>query len=119
MSQWANDQVGDNIEFTAVAIGDYEIWLSHNTKNSSNDTEFTKYSDVQLDTEGGFGVTARKFTIRTNQTADLVELDGIAFTNPAAIIKNKAHIETRNTPSIFKMKIRTATANTTVKVRWF
>ena len=119
MSQWSNDQVGDNIEFTAVTIGDYEIFLSHIENTSANDTEFKKYPDVQLDDTGGFGVTARKFTIRTNENADLVELNGIAFTNPIAIIINKPHTEIRNTPSLYKMKIRTATANTTVKVRWF
>ncbi len=111
MSEWLLEDEGDNIEFTAVNTGDYTIFLQHNDNTSANDTEFTKYPDNSL--------TARKFEIRTNQNVDLVELNGRAFTNPATIIINKPHIETRNLPIISKIKIRTSVPNTAIKVRWF
>ena len=118
MSQWSIEQIGDNLEFTAVNTGDYEIFLQHNTNTSANDTEFRKYPD-NPDGRDGSGQTARKFEIRTNETVDLTELNGIAFTDPITIIIDKAHVEQRNVPVIFKMKIKTTVANTTIKVRWF
>ncbi len=111
MSQYGDDIPGDNIEFTAVEVGEYEIFLTHNTNTSANDTATEKYPDNPK--------TARKFQIRTNQSIDLLELNGVAFTNPIAILINKAHIEARNNASIFKMKLRTGVANTAIKVRWF
>jgi len=118
MSQYGAG-IGDNIEFTAVSIGDYEIFLQHNTKTSANDTEFEKFPDTQGGTIDGKGATAAKFTIRTDKNADLVELNGVVFTNPAQITADIAHIEQRNVPVIFKMKLRTAATNTKIKVRWF
>ncbi len=115
---WTDEGLGDNIEFTAVATGDYEIFLQHNSNTSANDTEFEKYPDNPDGTDGS-GKTARKFTLRTNQSVDIVELNGVAFTDPITVIINKAHTELRNTPIIFKMKIRTGVANTAIKVRWF
>lgn len=118
MSQWATEGTGDNIEFTAVAIGDYEIFLSHLTKTSANDEEFKKFPNNQ-DGIGGSGQTARKFQIRTNKSTDLVGLNDLTFTDPAQITADQPHIEQRNVPTINKMKIRTNATNTTIKVRWF
>ena len=111
MSQYGDDIPGDNIEFTAIDTGEYEIFLTHNTKTSADDTATEKYPNNPK--------TARKFIIRTNRSTDLLELNGVTFTNPITIILNKAHIETRNNASIFKMKLRTSVENTTIKVRWF
>ena len=118
MSQYASEKAGDNIEFTAVVIGDYEIFLQHNSKSSSDDREFEKYSSM-ANGHGGTGLTARKFIIRTNANADFVGANGADFTNPVAIIANKAHIEKRNIPRIRLIKVRTSTANQTIKIRWF
>lgn len=118
MSDWAQDAVGDNIEFTAVTPEDYEVFLQHNDNTSNDDEEFIKYPNNQ-DGRGGSGATARKFILRTDQNVDIVSINGLVFTNPIAVIKNKAHIEKRGRPIIFKMKIRTPTANTAIKVRWF
>ncbi len=109
---------GDNIEFTAVNTGDYTIYLQHNTRTSANDEEFIKYPNNQ-DGLDGSGLTAIKFTIRTNQSVDLISLNGIVFTNPTTIIINKAHTETRRVPIIGKMVIRVGVVKTTLKVRWF
>ena len=103
--------IPNKTKVTSVNTGDYTIYLQHNTKTSANDTEFAKYSDNSL--------TARKFTIRTNQSVDLVQLNEIVFTNPTTIIINKAHREIRNSPIISKMILRIGVANTNIKVRWF
>lgn len=118
MSQYATEQIGDNIEFTAVATGDYEIFLQNNNLSSANDTEFKKYPGTQIEV-GGFGLTGRKFEIRADKNIDLVGLNGIDFTNPAQITADKPHVENRNVPSIVKMKIRVPSATTMIKVRWF
>jgi len=118
MSDFGSEGLGDNIEFTAVNIGDYEIFLQHNTNTSANDEEFKKYPN-NPDGQDGSGQTARKFTIRTDKNTDLVELNGVAFTNPAQITADNAHREQRNVPVIFKMKLRTSSTNTKIKVRWF
>lgn len=107
MSQ-SEQRIGDNIEFTAVNIGDYTIVFN----TPGTDTEFSKFAS-------GNTQTASKFIIRTNQSATLVEMNNIAFTDPATIILNKPHIETRNTPVVGKIKIRTTVPNTAIKVRWF
>ncbi len=111
MSQWSLESDGDNIEFTAAAIGDYTIFFQHNDKTSSDDEEFIKYPDNTI--------TARKFAIRTDKNADLIQVGDSVFTNPAQITIDKAHVETRNVPTIGKIKIRTGSTNTMIKVRWF
>jgi len=115
---FAIEGIGDNIEFTAVAIGDYEIFMSHNDKTSTNDEEFKKYPDNQDGTDGS-GQTAFKFVIRTDKSTDLVELNGVEFTDPIQITADQAHREQRTSRVIFKMKIRTSATNTMIKVRWF
>jgi len=118
MSQYGSEAIGDNIEFTASAIGDYEIFLQHNTLTSADDEEFKKYPDNQ-DGIGGSGQTARKFIIRIDKNTDLIELNGVAFTDPVTMVADKSHREERNVPTVFKMKIRTNSADTTIKIRWF
>ena len=102
---------GDNIEFTAVAIGDYEIFLQHNIKTSANDSEFEKYSDNS--------VTARKLIIRVDKNSDLIQMNEVIFTNPITMVADKAHVEQRTVPIIGRLKIRTNSTNTKIKVRWF
>ena len=101
------ESYGDNIEFTASAIGDYTIWLSM----TGTDSEFVKYTENPR--------SARKFAIRTDKNTDLVQLDNLAFTDPCQITADKAHIETRSVPTIVKLVIRTNSTNTMIKVRWF
>ena len=115
---YANEGIGDNIEFTAVAIGEYTVFLQHNDNTSSNDTEFNKYPNNQ-DGRDGSGRTARKFVIRVDKNTDLVELNGLEFTDPGQITADKPWREERNPPRIFKMKLRTNDTNTMIKVRWF
>ena len=98
---------GDNIEFVAADVDDYIIWLGM----SGTDTATTKYADNPR--------SAAKFEIRMDKAGSLVSQNNITFTNPATIIANKAHIETRNTQVISKLVIRTGSTNTQVKVRWF
>ncbi len=118
MSSYGSEAIGDNIEFTAVAIGDYEVFLQHNDNTSANDTEFNKYPNNQNGRDGS-GKTARKFVIRTDKNVDLVKLNGLEFTDPGQITGDKPWREERNVPRIFKMLLRTTIENTTIKVRWF
>ncbi len=98
---------GDNIEFLATSIGDYTIWLGM----SGTDTATTKYANNPR--------SAAKFQIDMDKNGSLVSMNRITFTNPRTIIANKPHIETRNTQAITWVVVRTGTANTQVKVRWF
>jgi len=111
MGQYPLENEGDNIEFTAVDIDDYTIFLQHNENTSANDTDLIKYSDNTL--------TARKILIRVDKNSDLVSLNDRIFTNPTTIVADKGHRETRNVPIIQKMVIRTNATNTKIKVRWF
>ena len=108
MTTWSDEDEGDNIEFTAASIGDYTI--TFNTTGTDTDTsKFVKNNPR----------TARKFIIRTDQSASLVKLNKVEFTNPATIVINKSHIEERNVPLISKMVIRTTVTNTAIKIRWY
>jgi len=102
---------GDNIEFTAVNIDDYTIFLQHNNNTSANDTATTKYSDNTT--------TARIVSIRVDKNSDLVQMNTVVFTNPITMVADKEHTEKRNVPIIGKLIIRTNAANTKIKVRWF
>ena len=98
---------GDNIEFLAADIGDYTIWLGMEV----TDTATVKGPDNPR--------SASKFEIRMNKLGSLVGENNTTFTNPATILANTAHIETRTSPVITKITLRTSTANTQIKVRWF
>lgn len=107
MSSYGDEKIGDNIEFTASAIGDYTVWFAM----SGTDTEFVKYPNNPT--------SARKFQIRTDKSTDLIKIDNIVFTNPCQITIDKPHIEQRNVPTIAKLVIRTSSTDTMIKVRWF
>jgi len=107
MSNYGDEQEGDNIEFTAADIDTYTIWLTM----TGPDTATTKFATKPR--------AARKFQIRTNQTCDLISLNNITFTDPITIIINTSHVENRNVPIISKMVIRTTVTNTVLKIRWF
>ena len=106
---YASESEGDNIEFTAVTIGDYDIWLSL----ESTDTEFAKYPN------SGNGKTARKYVLRADQSCLITKVNNKTLTNPITVILNKAHTEIRDVPTINKLTIQTQTANTALKLRWF
>ncbi len=111
MSQWSLGSEGDNIEFTAVNIDDYTIFLQHNNNTSANDTATTKYPNNTT--------TASVVSIRVDKNADLVQMNGLVFTDPTTIITDKEHTEKRNVPIISKIILRTNSTNTQIKVRWF
>ena len=111
MSNFGEEGEGDNIEFTAVDIADYTIFLSHNTNTSANDTATTKYPNNTK--------TARKMVIRVDKNSDLLQINDIVFTNPITMVADKAHREIRSSPIIHKTVIRINSTNTKIKVRWF
>ena len=111
MGETRSEGLGDNIEFTAVDIDEYEIFFSHPSNTSANDTATTKYPDNTR--------SARKFAIRCDKNTDLIEINGMGFTDPVLIVEDKPHRETRTIGLIFKIKLRTNAPNTVIKVRWF
>ncbi|MAF50791.1 MAG: hypothetical protein CMH64_01740 [Nanoarchaeota archaeon] len=106
MSQYEITE-GDNIEFVGATITDYTIWLGM----SGTDTATTKYADNPR--------SAAKLAIRMNQNGSIVSENNTTFTNTVTIIANKTHTETRNTPAITKIVLRTGTVNTQIKIRWY
>ena len=106
---YASEGEGDNIEFTAVAAGDYDIWFAF----EGTDSEFVKYPAT------GNAVRARKYELRADQSCDIIKVNNKTLTDPITVILNKAHTEIRDVPSIAKITVRTLTANTAIKVRWF
>ena len=108
MEEFCVDGVCDNIEFTAVDIDTYTIWLN----KTGTDTATVKFPTANP-------VTARKIQIRTDKNTDLVEMNLLAFTDPVQITADTSHIEQRNVPTLNTFKIRTTATNTTIKVRWF
>ena len=107
MSESGNEALGDNIEFTASAIGDYTLWLA----TDGTDTEFAKFTENPR--------AATKFTIRTDKNTDIVSIDETEFTDPIQITADKAHTETRTVARITRIKIRTTDTDTMIKLRWF
>ena len=111
MSEWKLETDGDNIEFTAVDIDTYTIFLQHNSNTSANDTATKKYPDNTT--------TARKFSIRVDKNSSLIGVNERTFTDAETIVANKEKTETRNHPIIQKLVIRTTATNTKIKVKWF
>lgn len=104
--------VGDNIEFTAVEIGEYTIYFSRD-QDAEADTEYIKHP------KAGNARSATKFCIRVDKNADLTVINNITFTNPCQITADKAHVETRGAIGASWIKIKTNSTNTMIKVRWF
>ena len=98
---------GDNIEFTAVDIGDYTIYLN----KTEIDTATEKYAQNNP-------ATARRISIRGDQSMLQLGENGVTFTNPMTIIANKEATEKRDVPFLSQIKLRTTVANTAIKVRW-
>ena len=79
MSVSGDSSEGDNIEFTAVSIGDYTIWLNL----IGTDSEFTKYTTQPR--------AAGSLSIRVDKNTDLVSEDNIQFTDPITMVADKEH----------------------------
>jgi len=107
MSEYGEELEGDNIEFTAVNIDDYTIWLSM----TGIDTETTKFTTKPL--------SAKNLSIRIDKNSDLVQENNTVFTNPITMVADKEHVEKRNGHILSKIVIRTNATNTKIKVRWF
>ncbi len=98
---------GDNIEFTAVNIGDYIIWLSM----TGTDEEFKKFTTNPR--------AASSLSIRIDKNTDIISQDNITFTDPITMVADKEHTEKRDVPFLSKLVLRTNSTDTKIKVRWF
>ena len=108
MGEYGPEDEGDNIEFTAVDIDTYTIWLSL----EGIDTATKKHVVANPK-------TARKVSIRCDKNTDLIKMNNITFTNPVTIVADKEHVERRNVPLVSRIDLRTSSANTAIKIRWF
>ena len=103
--------VGNNMEFTVDAISDVTVYFNR----VGNDSDTEKYPHAS-DTSKSF--TAKRISIRTNQTIQLVEQNEIAFKDPLTIIINTEYRERRDMAMINSIKLRTTVAGTTIRIRW-
>lgn len=109
---YLSDDTGDNIEFTAVNAGTYVLNLAQGT-----DSEFVK--NATPDPNKTLLLTARCFSLKTDQNVNITKMNGRTFTNPISVILNKEHTEKRNNPVIMQLTLDVQTANTKIALRWF
>ena len=103
--------VGNNMEFTVASISDVTIYFAQ----TGNDTDTAKYPHTS---DSKQTASARKFTLRPNQTIKIVGMNNITFKDPTTVIINTAWTERFNNTILSKMVIRTETADTTIRLRW-
>lgn len=101
--------VGDNKEFTVVDISTITVYFN-NSNTSADDTATDKYFD--------HGSLAKSFTLRPNQTIQILSMNGQTFTDPDSVFINTVYTEKFDTPTVFKMEIRTTVANTHIRLRF-
>ena len=106
--------VGNNMEFSVSVISDVTIYFNQ----KGTDTDIAKYphaSDINQT------ASARKFTLRANQTVQVVGINNVTFKDPITVILNTVWTERFdpkfNAP-INKMIIRTTVTDTTIRIRW-
>ena len=106
--------VGNNREFTVNDISDVTLHFNQ----IGSDTDTVKYAHASDESKRA---AARKFTLRANQTVQILGMDGITFTDPTTIIINTAWTERFSDKfgkAISSMAIRTTVTGTTVRIRW-
>ena len=110
-SMGTNELIGDNKEFAISTAGtEVTIHLQTNeTKTSADDT----VNDVYFNTPR----RRKKFQIRNDQSIQVLGINDFTFTDPESVPKNVGIIEKFDTPIITKIKIKTTTDNTNIKVR--
>lgn len=101
--------VGDNKEFTVADISTVTIYFN-DSNTSADDTATNRYFDN--------GSLAKAFTIRPNQTIQILSINGQTFTDPISVFINTVYTEKFDTPTIFKMEILTTVANTHIRLRF-
>jgi hypothetical protein len=107
------EDIGENKEFTVHSISDVTVNIGTTGYTSANDTELVKYFDRRMTPIS----SASKFNIRTNQTVEIVSINGTTLTDPITVIINKGHTEEFDYPMIYKMVIRTTVADTLIRLR--
>ena len=102
------ENIGDNKEFAVASASEIDVYFN-SSNTSANDTATTKYVDNN--------VLIKQLQIRTDQAIQIVGYNGIDFTDPISIVANASLIEKFDTPTVFRITIRTLTANTNIKIR--
>ena len=108
----STETVGENKEFTLLAIEDVTIYFNGGvagTNTSVNDTATEKYFNTQ-------GLV-KVLVLRTNQTLHIKSMNGVTFTDPITVTVSTSYTEHFDTATLFKMVIRAGTVGTSVKLR--
>lgn len=103
--------IGNNMEFTVDVISDVIIYFN----KVGNDSDTEKYPDSSDTSKTS---TAKRISIRPNQTIQLVEENGIAFKDSVTILINTEYTERRELAMLNSIKLRTTVSGTTIRVRW-
>jgi len=106
------ETVGENIEFSVAAASDVTVYFTGgaNTDKTSDDNTLTeKYTDR-------YGAV-KVYQIRPSEAIQIVSINGEVMTDPITCAADSSIIEKYDTPVIFKIVIRTTTANTNIKIR--
>jgi hypothetical protein len=107
------ETVGENIEF-AVGTAGTEVTVyftggAAGDKTSADDTATEKYTD-------NYGAV-KAYCLRPNEAVQIISINDITFTDSISIAADTSITEKLDTPVIYKMKIKTTTDNTNIKLR--
>lgn len=109
---YISEEIGDNKEFAVATISDVTIYFnggSGGTNTSANDTATEKYIDNPH--------AVKSFALRSDNTVQIVSINGITFTDPYTAVADKGITEKMDSPVIYTMVIRTTATNTNIKLR--
>lgn len=103
---------GDNREVGLPTIGDYTFHIGDAPTNTSADDTVT---DKYFDHPGA----RTSFCLRTDQTVQIISINGLTFTDPYTCVVNGSitERELKINEFITKMVIRTTVVNTNIKLR--
>ncbi len=105
----AIEGIGDNVELTLNVIENVTFYFVDTTKTSADNTATAKY----IDNAGRI----KYFNLRSDQTIQIISINGVTMTDPYTCIINKSITEKWDTPIIFKMVLRPTVAGTNIKLR--
>ena len=103
--------VGNNVEFTVDVISDVTIYFNQ----TGNDSDIVRYPDSS-DTKKT--ATAKRISIRPNQTIQIVGMNNLTFKDPITVIINTEHKERFDNPILNSIVLRTSVTGTTIRLRW-
>ena len=89
---------GENREFLVASASDVTVFFNggpDSDKTSADDTATEKYTD-------NYG-SRKIYQIRNTEAIQVISINGVTFTEPITVVKDKGIIEKLDTPLITKM----------------